>query len=121
MKTKCFGLVRHSGRLCADGKCEAELIQRPTESDYDFSRRIYCGACEKIKRKARHEAPAARHAVAKAVPRHPSVLGSSDAPTPILGQVDQFARCAGSDCPGSGACACACPPSQTSQRSTGTA
>ena len=80
MKTKCFNLVRHSDRLCADGKCEAELIQRPAESNYDFSRRIYCGACEKIKRKARHEAPAARHAVAEAVPRHPSVLEYCNTP-----------------------------------------
>ena len=121
MKTKCFGLVRHSGRFCADRLCEAELIQRPAESNYDFSRRIYCGACEKIRRKPRHEAPAARHAVAKAVPRHPSVLESSEAPVVNAEQVDQFASVACSGCLGSGACACACPPPQTEQSSTGTA
>lgn len=121
MKTKCFNLVRHSGRHCADGKCEAKLIQRPAESDYDFSRRIYCGSCEKIKRKARREVPRGCHAVAEAVPRHPSVLESSNAPTGNEGQVDQFARCAGSGCPGSGACACACPPPQRAQSNTDTA
>ena len=121
MKTKCFGLVKHSGRFCADGKCEAELIQRPTESDYDFSRRAYCGACEGIKRKPRREAPAARHAVAEALGRRGADPVASNAPTGNEGQVDQFARCAGSGCPGSGACACACPPPRTEQRSTGTA
>jgi hypothetical protein len=112
MKTKCFNLVRHSVRHCADGKCEAELIQRPAESDYDFSRRIYCGACEKIKRKPRREAPRDCHAVAEALGRRGADPVASDAPTGNEGQVDQFASVACSGCSGSGACACACPPPQ---------
>jgi hypothetical protein len=108
MKTKCFNLVRHSGRHCADGKCEAELIQRPAESDYDFSRRVYCGACERIKRKARREAVDWPHAVAEALGGHGADPVASDAPTGNEGQVDQFARCAG-DCAAGGGCADACP------------
>jgi hypothetical protein len=52
------------------------------------------------------------------IPRRQSVRVSGDAPTAILAQVDQFARCAGLGCARTGGCACACPQPKSDGGST---
>ena len=82
-------------------RCKAGLMLADGESLRQFSNRQRCkmAGCKRQDR---------RRAIAEAPVLHPSVLESADAPTPILGQVDQFARCAG-DCQSGGSCDHACP------------
>lgn len=45
-----FGLIRKSKRHCLEPKCHAPLVQRPGETDAQFSQRYLCAGCEEYRR-----------------------------------------------------------------------